>query len=149
MPYSTPAQILERLDARYVAQLADDTGQADKDTVVDSCGTLLASIIEDADRFMDSYIGERYVVPVDPATRVLARCSVAIAVYDLHMRRSWTVSPEIKTRYDDMVAWLRDVAKGAARIDSATELAAGSGSHTATFTAATRVITPTTMEGFA
>lgn len=148
MPYATPAQVLERLDGTFLAQLADDSGQANRDTVIDVSGELIASIIEDADRFMDSYIGERYVVPVNPPTRVLARCSVAIAIYDLHMRRDWTVTAEMKTRYDDMVAWLRDVAKGDAKIDSAVELAASSGSHSATFTAATRTVTPSTMEGF-
>jgi phage gp36-like protein len=148
MPYATPAQLLERLDGTYLAQLADDTGQADATSVVDAKGDLLAAIIEDADRMMDSYIAAKYIVPVDPPTRVLTRCSVAIAIYDLHMRRDWTVTPEMKTRYDDMVAWLRDVAAGKAKIDSATELATAATSDRATFTAETREYTRTSLGGF-
>lgn len=129
MAYSTRSDILARLDASFAAQLVDDVSGGDIAATVqetDSQGqavqgvVVLDEIIADADSFCDSYINAVYAIPVTPTPRALVRCSASIAVYYLHMRRVWAVSPEVKTAYDDAVDWLRDIRAGKSTLPGAT-----------------------------
>lgn len=144
MSYALPSDIIERVDARDVAKLASDRGEWDRDTVADGASELLTAIIADADARIDSYVAARYTVPLSPVPASIRNASVMISTYWLHMRRTWTVTPELKTAYDDTIAWLRDVAAGKADLPANTISADARGS----FTSNDRQYTRTTLEGF-
>jgi len=109
--------------------------------IIDEC-------IADADDLVDSYAGAKYVVPLTNPPRSVKRCSATITIYYLHMRRSWTVSPEIKTAYDDAIEWLRDVRTGKAEINSAARPQAASSGKTSHAYVNTEDYTKTKMKSF-
>jgi phage gp36-like protein len=107
--YCTKADILKQLDEVILIQLTDDL---DAGAVDDS---IVTSAIADADAEIDSYCGVSYDVPFDPVPRIILKHSVDISIYRLYDRRQG--APEnIRKRYDDVIRFLKDVAKGIASL---------------------------------
>lgn len=108
MAYATQTNLVERFTEDEIAQVADDgLGGID--------ATKVARALADADGEIDSYLRARYAVPIasPPAEVVNAACN--IARYRLH---DDAATEDIRRRYEDVRAWLRDVSKGAASIDA-------------------------------
>lgn len=98
--------------AALTALLADLSTTAQKQEAVDEA-------IEAGEGVIDSYIGSRYSVPVSPVPEALEAATGALAVEHLYQRGKGV--PEIvRTRADNVRAWLKDVAKGLAILDGST-----------------------------
>jgi len=108
MSYVTHAEFILSLDPKDASELSDDAsgGAPAEETIL--------PILADATGVCDSYIGTRYTVPLTSPDGAVKSACTRIAVYFLHLRRSWTVSDTVKDAYDDAIAWLKDVAKGIA-----------------------------------
>lgn len=76
------------------------------------------SALTDAASVVDSYLSTRFDMPLASFGRDIVRATVAIASLDLLARRGFqpgAVDAEVaKTRYDEALRWLRDVAGGRA-----------------------------------
>lgn len=110
MAYSTLATITEQFGAKEVLRVSD----RDKDGVADV--GVVDRAIADADAEIDSYIGTKYKVPLDPVPGIVVTASATIAMY----RMSYDVgslTEEKRRRYEDLIRWLRDVASGKAVLD--------------------------------
>lgn len=110
-----PSRIsLERL-LQLISEGEDDDPEA-LQNVVDQA-------IEDADSTVDGYSSKVYTVPFNPVPAKVKSLSVDISVYNLFSKRvdasGGEVLEGVKKRYDDAIAFLKDVAKGNARIDGA------------------------------
>lgn len=105
MAYCSQDDILEQMDEDILIQLTDDAdaGSVDDDKVTRA--------IADADADIDSYVGVRKDVPLDPVPTVIRKRSVDMAIYNLYARRQGAPDDR-KERYDAAVRWLALVAKG-------------------------------------
>lgn len=79
----------------------------------------LEAAIREAWGEVESYVGQRYPLPLPALPEVLRAKAVDIAVYRLFLRRGirpGTADEVAETRYRDAVAFLRDVAVGRASL---------------------------------
>lgn len=121
MAYATVADLVTRYGE---AELIDLTDRADPPVgVVDA--DVADGAIADASGEVDAYLGVRYALPVSPVPAHLLTAVCDIARYRLHGNR---VTDEVRTRYEDAIRWLKDVAQGRALLPGAT---AASGTTTA------------------
>jgi phage gp36-like protein len=74
--------------------------------------------LEEASGTVDSYCRGRYVTPLAPSDMVTAR-TLDIAVYLLFSRRRGGLQPTelVRQRYEDAIAFLKDVAAAKASLD--------------------------------
>lgn len=105
MAYATADDIETRLGSDDYLALTDRSGAgaADDDAVEDA--------LEDASSLADSYIAAS--LPLDPVPGSLRRAVIDIAIYYLAGSRETTTQ---RKRYEDALAWLRDVASGDATL---------------------------------
>lgn len=109
MVYCTQADIEEQLSTSELVQLTDDAGSGSVDT------TVVDRAIADADDEINSYLQERYTVPLSPVPGLVRKLSVDLAVYNLHSRRG--IDDAVRTqRYENVVKLLRSLAKGEASL---------------------------------
>jgi phage gp36-like protein len=109
MAYSTQTDIEEQLSQSELIQLTDDAGSGSVDTSV------VSRAIADADDEVNSYLQERYAVPVSPAPGLVRKLSVDIAIYNLFARRD--IEAPVRTRrYEDAVRLLKALARGEASL---------------------------------
>ncbi|RTL04379.1 MAG: DUF1320 domain-containing protein [Acidimicrobiia bacterium] len=81
----------------------------DGESVVDKACSLAQGVA-------DSYLGSRYTVPLsDPIPEAVVDATGAIAMYKLSEGAD-TLTEEKRRRYEDAIAWLRDVAAGKASL---------------------------------
>jgi len=109
MSYCTQDDILTQLDEAILIQLTDDenTGSVEADFVTRA--------IADADAEIDSYVGARHTVPLDPVPELLRKFSTDISIYNLYARRSGP--PEhILDRYKAVIRLLELIARGTASL---------------------------------
>lgn len=110
MPYATQSQMVERFGALELIQLTD---RAEPLT-----GAIVAAVLDaallDADQEIDSYLrGVRALPLAEPIPERLVRVACDLARYHLYDDRA----PEgVRTRYQDAIRWLRDVAAGKAAL---------------------------------
>ena len=100
-----------RMTATELVQLTDDdnTGEVDSDIV--------SAALQEASGKIDSYCRNRYVTPLQQSDSVTALC-LDIATYILFSRRRNANPKEIvRQRYEDAIAFLKDIASGKAQID--------------------------------
>ena len=101
--YATPSD-LYRLALRRAA--LEGIPQADQERA-----------LEAASRLADSYLQARYRLPLTAWGDDLRRAVAVIAAYDLLAGRGFApegADEHIRLRYEDAIAWLRDVSRGAA-----------------------------------
>ena len=123
--YATIAELKARFeDDAAVAHLTMDDATGTPDTDV------LDETLNAAEGDVDSYLGIRYLIPVDVtgsttlADSLKAR-ALDIAVYHLIARRGQV--PEAKTKaFDDAIVWLKSLAAGEVVLPSAETLPATS-----------------------
>jgi len=141
MAYSTETDILDQLDEDILIQLTDDadTGEVDDDKV--------SRAIADADAEIDSYCGVRHTVPFSTVPAVILKLSVDIAIYNLYARRKGAPEDR-KTRYDNAIRFLKDVAKGLATLGGDDPDGTPPESHKPDIDQADRIFTRDKMKGF-
>ena len=141
MAYSTQTDLLEQIDEDILIQLTDDVdaGTIDADKVTRA--------IADADGEIDSYCGMKYPVPFTTVPPVIRKCSVDIGIYNLYSRRKGAPEDR-KTRYDNAIRFLKDVAKGLASLGEDDPNATPGGSQAPDIDQADRIFTRDKMKGF-
>jgi phage gp36-like protein len=105
MAYATEANIVTMYGQDLLDAVAsrDGSGRANPDTVT--------SALEAATAEIDTYLGVRYTVPLDPVPPYIRQVCVDIAVY----RMALDIGPrteEMRVRYADAIAYLKNVAEG-------------------------------------
>lgn len=109
MSYATVQDLTGRYGEDEVLQLTDF---ADNDAVDD---TVAQRALDDATAEIDTYLAARYVTPLEATPSVVVGMCCDIARYRMHGHRA---SEDIRIRYEDARALLRDIARGLASIDS-------------------------------
>ena len=119
MNYCTHDDILKEISESKLVELTSDGDTVDWG-VVDQA-------IEDASNLIDSYIGQRYSLPLGSIPQVLRKVCVDIAIYEIYAKRlneapgyDFEDMPVVK-RYKDAMQWLKDVVAGKAGIYGADE----------------------------
>ncbi len=108
MAYATLQDMIDRFGETELAQLSDRTNAAASiDTAV------IDAKLPDADAEIDGYLVQRYTLPLASVPPVLKRIATDLARYHLYDDRS---TEQVTKRYDDAIAFLKDVAKGVAGI---------------------------------
>ena len=109
MAYSTQADIEAQLSEAELIQLTDDADAG----VVDA--SVVARAIADADDEINSYLQERYTVPLNPVPGLIRKLSVDLAVYNFYSRRDLEAPVRTK-RYEDATRLLKLLARGDASL---------------------------------
>lgn len=107
MPYATRQDLLDRESEDLIYSVFD----RDRDEVLDE--TAMDRCIADASAEMDGYIGQRYTLPLPTAPAWAMQICGDIAIYR-GARAADALTNELRQRYEDAIAFLRNVAKGAA-----------------------------------
>ena len=105
MSYITQSDILKRLTAAELVQVAD----LDEDGSADSA--VVERAIRDAESLVNSYIGTRVSVPLTTVPDHVKTICVSMAVYYLYLGRR-SVTEDLRKQYDSDLQYLRDVAAG-------------------------------------
>ncbi len=104
MSYATQQAMEETFGAQVLVQL---TGRG---SALDSA--VLERALADAERLIDSYLAERYSLPLT-GRRFPTRTACDVAMYYLLGTK---VNESAQTRYDQALAFLRDIARGLATL---------------------------------
>jgi phage gp36-like protein len=112
--YATTQDVLDRLGADVALRLAKDP-EGELDTAK------LERALADATGEVDSYLGQRYSIPVSPVSEQLVRIVLDLAIFQLFMWRGFDPERdvEVKIARDAAVQWLERVARGLAGIGAA------------------------------
>lgn len=103
MSYATKQNLIDRFGQTELAQLTDRVnGTTIDDTVVNRA-------LEDADAMINGYLQARYSLPLSSVPPMLVTVACNIARYQLFEDR---VTEIVRQRYEDAIAWLKDVAAG-------------------------------------
>ena len=109
MPYATQAQMIDRFGEAELIQLTDRAGAVGALVM-----TVLDAALADADQEIDSYLRPVRALPLPaPIPQRLVRVAADVARYHLY---DSAAPDDVRTRYDDAVRWLRDVATGRASL---------------------------------
>jgi phage gp36-like protein len=101
MPYTTEVDLKARYGETEITQLVTD-------------GKGIDGAITAADALINSYLTSGgYVVPLDPVPASIAHASQVVTRYNL-----WedAASEEVRQRYKDTIDWLKDIARGRAKL---------------------------------
>lgn len=150
MAYASARQLTERHGREEIAQLAShdepvvvsgellaltiDGGDrsdysAAEQQAADSALESILLALEDAERKINSYLLNRYTLPLTQAVidnSDLSRITTTIARYYL---MAFDATEDVKARYHDAIAWLRDVSQGKASLgqEDSTQSQVGTG----------------------
>jgi phage gp36-like protein len=135
MAYCTQADIEKLIPTTSLAQLTTESGYIPDVDVV-------AEVIAQADAEIDSYCGKQYSVPFSPVPARIRTLSVDISIYRFYLRRQIVPDPA-RQRYEDAIAFLKDIARGLAVIDDGGTVPdpTATGTNSVTFSSNTRVFT--------
>lgn len=108
MAYCTQEDLLNQMPESELIELTDDAGAGTIDAAK------VAAAIADADSEIDGYLGRQTTVPISPVPPTVRRWSVALAIYNLVLRRGWDMGPDHVRRlaYRDAVAAMKEYAAG-------------------------------------
>lgn len=112
MAYASVADLVARFGEDELIDLTD-RDEPRTGAVVEA---VAQAAIADAAGEIDAYLGVRYALPVAPVPAHLVTVACDVARYRLHGVR---VTEEVRTRYDDALRWLKDVAAGRALLPGA------------------------------
>lgn len=138
MPYCTLNDLIKRFGESEINDLLD----RDSDGLHES--ETLDMTIADADSLIDGYLGVRYKVPIIPTPTIIKAFSCDITRFLL-----WddNAPEEIRKRYSDVIARLKDYAKGLMVLPDA-QAAPQNPSGGVDFIANERVFTSDSLKGF-
>ena len=112
MAYATQSELTPlRLTQAELVQLTDDTNSGEVNAAV------VSAALEEASGKVDSYCRARYVTPLQVGDDVVG-LTIDIALYLLFSRRrNAKMTETIRTRYEDAMAFLKDIASEKASLD--------------------------------
>jgi phage gp36-like protein len=109
MSYCTQDDLVKMIPLTELAELTTEAGETPDSSVV-------AEAISKAEAEIDSYLGVKYAVPLSPVPGQVKALSVDLALYHLYCRRS--IAPAVRRqKYEDAVAFLKQVAAGQAVVE--------------------------------
>lgn len=117
MPYIAQADLLQRMSLTQLIQLTDDANAGVPNA------TIVAGVLEEASGRVDGYCRGRYVTPLQQSDEV-ATIARDIAVYLLFSRRPGATPENVRMRYEDAMALLKDVSTNKAALDQPVSAAA-------------------------
>lgn len=138
MAYCSEAELQARFGAVEVADLLDRDNSGAADT------NALSSAQADADALVDGYLAGRYVVPLETVPALILGISANLVRYILWGNNA---PDEIRKRYEDSIARLKDIAAGKLNIPTEV-LAASSDASGVEYYADDRVFTSDSLAGF-
>ena len=100
-----------------------------------------------ATALIDSHLGRRYGLPLNPIPEVIRDLAVDIAVYKIAGRKS-DPGEEWRLKYKDAVRMLERMADGKAVVPGAVAVASGAGDHSVSFSSNSRVFGRDSMGGW-
>ncbi|MGB0218347.1 MAG: gp436 family protein [Sinimarinibacterium flocculans] len=105
MGYASQDDLVARFSEQELIQLTDRDNEGAIDTdVVDRA-------LADADELINSYLSQRYPLPLPSTPAVLTSRASDIARFRLY---DDAPTEEVRKRYEEAIAWLRDVVAGKA-----------------------------------
>lgn len=107
--YATLDDMIALHGADTMDRLADRTGNGAADA------STVHRALADAAALIDGYIGVRVALPLNPVPAVVKNLSIDIAIYRL-ATDAGLLAEDMRKRYEDAIAFLRDVARGLATI---------------------------------
>lgn len=112
MPYAAQTDLVPlRLTSTELVELTDDENSGDVNASV------VSAALEEASGTVESYCRSRYATPLQASDVVKAR-TLDITVYLLFSRRrEINMGETVRQRYEDAIAFLKDVAAGKAQLD--------------------------------
>lgn len=136
MSYASEQGFRDRFGETELLQLADLDGDGTADAAI------IESRIRDTDGEIDSYLGQRYSLPLSHLPDILEARAADILRYRLHDHQPPQV---VRDRYDDAVSWLRRVARGEASLGLPVSDEPAS-DHTAVVRSREQVFTPDKLD---
>ena len=136
MGYADIADITHRYGTDVLAQWGIDE---------DASGEFILQALDDASRFIDSFLSSRLTEPVNDSA-LLTRLCVDIAVYWLAIDAGLETD-EKRRRFEDAKDWLQRFSRGEIGLNSGTTPEQGSGEG-ASFVTAPRVLSRQQLVGF-
>lgn len=103
--YASQADIDDLYGTDLLLRIADPNKTGSPDATIVERG------LQSADDLINSYVSTRYNLPLSTVPNVLRDCAIDIAVYKIALERARRTE-EMRTRYDDWMAWLKDLAVG-------------------------------------
>ncbi len=98
----------------------EDLGQLANDATGESSGpknhAVTLALILDAQSLIDSYLNQKYSVPLAVVPDSIRNATGIITYYKLHERRSEMITDRLQQMYDQTISWLRDLARGLASL---------------------------------
>lgn len=107
MPYATQQDLVHRFGMDELVELTNRAGGGTLDEVV------VDKALKDADDAMNAYLASRYALPLAVVPGILTRFACDIARHFLYEDKP---TEQVQRRYEDALAWLKDVASGKASI---------------------------------
>lgn len=101
MSYASKADLVARFGEQELIQLTD---RANADQIDDA---VVDSALADADELINSYLTQRYPLPLPSVPAILVSRASDIARFRLYDEAP---TPEVRKRYEEAVSWLKDVA---------------------------------------
>jgi phage gp36-like protein len=126
MAYCVLADITARLTLERLVELIDDDNDG---TPTEAELGYVADAIEEADRLIDSYLGQKYTVPFTAVPARIAQLSSILAIGFLWRRRVQR-DPMWNQQFDAAIAELKDYASGERLLPGATPSDSGPRSTT-------------------
>lgn len=80
---------------------------------------MIKRALSNAEDFVDGYLAEQVSTPVSNPKNHILDAVYKIARYNLYKRRPGGVTEQVRMDYEDVVSWLKDVARGRVTIDTA------------------------------
>ena len=130
MPYASEQDIADIYGAPRLDMLADSTGDGVRDQAK------ITRALEASSDVIDGYISNRYALPLTRTSGVLRDCCVSIAVYRMASDAS-LMTEDTRKRYEDAIAFLKDIAKGVAGLGGIVTIAGQAAATAANVPAAT------------
>lgn len=137
----------ERLELAIEGEELPELGEDEEDDTeaLAACLATIALAIASADGLIDSYLASRYSLPLVSTPAVLKEAALDLARYELHKERA---TEEVRDRRKEVVAWLRDLSSGKARLGVPAIDSAAGASGISIVPSAGRTFTATTLEAF-
>lgn len=141
MPYTSLDALTKKFGTDMLLGLTDratpPAGVIDIDVVNDA--------LTDTDAVIDGYLGTRYVLPLVETPPQIPEIAISIAIWKLH---TFEPGDKIKSDYRDALQALRDIAKGAIKLNATTVEPATTGDGGARMTDRERPLTQENLKGF-
>lgn len=118
MAYATQADLVPlRMSQKDLTELTVDVPSGNPATDAAVTAQLVSQVLEEASGRVDSYCRARYITPLQPSDDVTS-LTLDIAVYLLFSRRRTTrLSDTVQERFNQAIAFLKDIAASKASID--------------------------------